>query len=498
METREKRASFRSPDAQPTSSAAVRSKLEHPVVDADGHAIEFGPVFFEFLKQAAGPKTLERYRKRLDEGGWFLMSPDERTYRHVARPASWALPAKNTLDRATAMLPKLFRARMDDFGLDFTIVYPTMALALMIDSDDDIRRGCCRALNLMFADLFRDQADRMTPVATIPAHTPEEAIEELEYAVKTLGFKAVMIASAVRRPIPIVAETAPDVARHATWVDTLCMNSPYDYDPLWAKCVELKVAVTAHTPSMGWGSRVATGNYIYNHVGSFAACGEAFAKALVLGGVTKRFPALHFAFLEGGVAWACELYGGLAGHCGKRNASVIGNYDPHNIDGELMADLFAEYGAGMVNGRPDPDDPMLSRSPNGWNWHGDKDIARELEKAQIAGAEDLRLPFEENFYFGCEADDPYVSLAFDRRINPFGSRLKAVFSSDIGHWDVPDMNDVLAEAYELVEHGLLSDGDFKEFVFDYPATLHAGMNPDFFKGTAVEADVDKLLKRRAR
>jgi hypothetical protein len=68
-----------------------------------------------------------------------------------------------------------------------------------------------------------------------------------------------------------------------------------------------------------------------------------------------------------------------------------------------------------------------------------------------------------------------------------------MFSSDVGHWDVPDMNEVLAEAYELVEHGLVNEGEFKEFVFENPVTLHAGMNPDFFKGTVVEAEVAQLL-----
>ena len=36
-----------------------------------------------------------------------------------------------------------------------------------------------------------------------------------------------------------------------------------------------------------------------------------------------------------------------------------------------------------------------------------------------------------------------------------GARLNALFSSDIGHFDVPDMTEVVPEAYELVEHGLL-------------------------------------------
>jgi hypothetical protein len=72
----------------------------------------------------------------------------------------------------------------------------------------------------MFADNFRAQADRMTPVATIPAHTPQEAIEELEYAVQTLGFKAVMLSSNVKRPIPAAVEHAPHLATYAGWIDT--------------------------------------------------------------------------------------------------------------------------------------------------------------------------------------------------------------------------------------------------------------------------------------
>jgi predicted TIM-barrel fold metal-dependent hydrolase len=477
----------------PTRSAAIRAKLAHPIVDADGHAIEYGPLFFEHLKRAGGAKLAERFYARLAAGGWDKMTPDDRRHRRTTRPSSWAHPAKNTLDRATAIMPRLFRARMDDFGLDFSIVYPTLALGTMRDDDEEIRRGTSRALNTMYAEQFRDQADRMAPVATIPAHTPREAIEELEYAVKTLGFKAVMINSNVRRPVPALMEQAPAVAAQGGWIDTLCIDSPYDYDPVWAKCVELKVAVTQHSPSVGWGSRVATHHYIHNHVGSFAAAGESFARALVLGGVTKRFPTLHFGFLEGGVAWATELYAGLVGHCEKRNPTAIGHYDPRSIDVEQMADLFAEFGRGMVNGRPNPRDPELARSPISWHWADDRWIAHELDNLGIRRAEDLRALFEPNFYFGCEADDPLAALGFDARYNPFGARLKAIFSSDIGHWDVPDMNEVLEEAWELVERGLMNENDFRDFAFVYPSMLHAGMNPAFFKGTVVEADVARLL-----
>jgi predicted TIM-barrel fold metal-dependent hydrolase len=481
-------------DKKLTRSAEIRRSLKHPVIDADGHTIEYGPAYFEFLKQVGGAGIAEKYRAKLDAGGWYRMTPQERIRKRVTRPTSWGLPTKNTLDRATAMLPKLFRARMDDFGLDFSIVYSTLALVLIREENDELRQATCRALNTMFADIFADQKDRMTPVAVIPSHTPQEAIAELEHAVKTLGFKAVMVNSNVRRPIPEVAVRAPDSAAFATWMDPLCMDGPFDYDPVWQKCLDLKVAVTTHSPSTGHGSRVTSDHYIYNHVGSFAAAGEAFAKALILGGVTKRFPKLNFAFLEGGVAWASELYAGLMSHCGKRNPSGIGNYDPRNLDLEQLADLFKEYGGGMVKGRPDPKDPDFARWPGGWHWNDDATIAHELDKLDLRSAEDLRRMFETNFYFGCEADDPLVALGFDSKMNPFGARLKAIFSSDIGHWDVTDMEQVLEEAHELVEHGLIDEASFRDFVFAYPAQLHAGMNPDFFKGTVVERDVAKLLQ----
>ena len=475
-------------------SAEIRAGLKHPVVDADGHYVECGPVFLDYLKQVAGAALAERFRAK-QATGWFALSPEERRRKRVTRPSSWTHPTSNTLDRATAMLPRLFRARMDEFGLDFSVVYSTIALGTIRDPDEEMRRATCRALNVMMSDLFRDQADRMTPVASIPAHTPAEALAEIDYAVQTLGMKAVVINSNVRRPI---AAAPPEAAQYATWVDNLCLDSAYDYDPVWQRCLDLKLAVTSHSPSTGWGTRVTTNHYCYNHVGSFAAAGEAFAKAVVLGGVSKRFPSLHFAFLEGGVAWATELYAGLVGHCGKRNPSVIGALDPNNIDAPALAALFEQYGEGMLKQRPDPGDPVWAHKPNDTMQLKDELIARELETLGITRAEDLRALFEPNFYFGCEADDPLVALGFDARMNPFGARLKATFSSDIGHWDVPDMREVLAEAYELVEHELLDEKDFEEFVFVNPAMLHAGMNPDFFKGTVVEQPVKALLASRQR
>ena len=113
------------------TSAEVRAKLSHPVVDSDGHAIECGPVFLDYLKKVGGADVAHRYEQRLSTNNWYTMTPEERQRKRVLRPASWTLPARNTYDRATAMLPSLLCSRMDDFGIDFSVVFSTLALSFM-------------------------------------------------------------------------------------------------------------------------------------------------------------------------------------------------------------------------------------------------------------------------------------------------------------------------------------------------------------------------------
>jgi hypothetical protein len=54
------------------------------------------------------------------------------------------------------------------------------------------------------------------------------------------------------------------------------------------------------------------------------------------------------------------------------------------------------------------------------------------------------------------------------------------------------MRDVVKEAYELVDHGLISEEDFRDFVFTNPTRLWTAMNPNFFKGTVVESAAGSL------
>ena len=469
-------------------SSQIKSRLDHPVVDADGHMVEVFPVLFDYLKQVGGPEMTDRTWasfRRSNSRGWYDMSVDERRHNNQLRPAFWAAPTENTLDRATAMLPRLMHERLPEMGIDYSVVYPTIGFLLPDIPDNDIRRAACRAHNLMMADMFRGYEDRLTPAAIIPCHTPEEAIEELEFTMNELDFKVPMFANLVRRPIEAVAEKDPDLGRYAFWVDTLALDSLYDYDPVWQKCVDLKVPVTAHAIGQGIGMRRSISNYMYNQTGHFADAGHAFAKALFFGGVTHRFPNLNFAFLECGVAWGASLICDLTERWEKRNKEAVQQFNPAKIDATYLNELFDEYGGDVLAGKLKGS--SMTRSPE------EPDGIDDFEAACIETKEDLMQRLVPNFYYGCEADDRMVGTAFDTKVLPGGHKLNAIFSSDFGHWDVTDMSTVLAEAYGLVEDGIVNEDDFRDFVFTNPVKLLAGMNPDFFAGTAVAAEASAVI-----
>ena len=49
------------------SVRALRAKLDHPVIDGDGHLIEAAPLFNDYLRQVGGDQLVERYHRELRE-----------------------------------------------------------------------------------------------------------------------------------------------------------------------------------------------------------------------------------------------------------------------------------------------------------------------------------------------------------------------------------------------------------------------------------------------
>src|ERR1700686_3308652 len=100
--------------------AQIRAKLNHPVIDGDGHWVEYDPVFAERMRKVGGDKAADGFlavmRSTRDA---LAMSVAERKRRRIAQAGFWARQTEQTLDRATAMMPRLLYDRMDEFGADF-------------------------------------------------------------------------------------------------------------------------------------------------------------------------------------------------------------------------------------------------------------------------------------------------------------------------------------------------------------------------------------------
>ena len=75
-----------------------------------------------------------------------------------------------------------------------------------------------------------------------------------------------------------------------------------------------------------------------------------------------------------------------------------------------------------------------------------------------------------------------------------------MLGSDIGHWDVSDIDDVMPEAYELVEDGRLDDDQFRAFACDNVIRLHGRHEPRVLRrhrgrGVRTRCCVSELVAR---
>src|SRR5512146_2937948 len=99
------------------SPKQIHDSLKHPVVDGDGHWLEYAPVFSDRMRKAGGDLAADGFLAALRTTTDALkMTPAERARRRVAQPNFW--------NRPTAIMPKMLYDRLDEIGVDFAIAAP--------------------------------------------------------------------------------------------------------------------------------------------------------------------------------------------------------------------------------------------------------------------------------------------------------------------------------------------------------------------------------------
>jgi predicted TIM-barrel fold metal-dependent hydrolase len=195
---------------------------------------------------------------------------------------------------------------MDKEGIDIAFQYPTKGLAVLgIDSTEFVgERGIdpafavaiARAYNDWMYDFCAPDPKRLIGIAMVAPHDVDAAVAETRRCVGQLGFKGIFL--------------LPGLIKGRAW------HHP-DYDPLWAECERLDIAVGFHggvpdqLTDFGLGL---TESLMMRHTFSHCLGPMAAGVSLCSGGVFDRFPKLRVGLLEANCSWAPWLLGRLDDH----------------------------------------------------------------------------------------------------------------------------------------------------------------------------------------
>lgn len=263
------------------------------MMDAEMHVME--PV--DLWERYIDPEFRSRAPRRLGERRWDIRTLVEGEVMATMPGGDWpahtnaeedALARRYAEEIARNFDPETQVRAMDKEGLDLAMLFPTSAMYVTAFDTMDPRfaAAACRAYNDWLHDYIRAaNPSRLFGAAAVSPHDVESAVAEVRRAVGTLGMRAVFL--------------RPNIYNGRAWHDAV-------YDPLWAACQELNVAVGFHETT---GSRMrAAGADRFKSLGIAHISTHSVEQMLacmdvIMGGVMERFPRLRFAFLEGQCGW---------------------------------------------------------------------------------------------------------------------------------------------------------------------------------------------------
>jgi predicted TIM-barrel fold metal-dependent hydrolase len=196
---------------------------------------------------------------------------------------------------------------MDQEGLDVAVLFPTRGLFVLgLDTkavmgadglEPELAAAIARAYNDWLADFCAPHPRHLLGAGMVAPHDVTSAVAEARRCATELGFKAVFL--------------SPGTVGRRPWHD------PY-YDPLWAECERLGIAVGFH----GGGQNFLKPDFsleIFDRLMMWHTFSQplgimATAVSLTAGGVCERFPRIRFALLEGNCSWAPWLFYRLDEH----------------------------------------------------------------------------------------------------------------------------------------------------------------------------------------
>ena len=177
--------------------------IDVDVIDADGHVLEPGDVWDEYL-----PRDYRAYAP-----GW-AVDTQGRNRRMIGgrmQPA-WPTVDYDTKPVEGASDPHARLRDMDDVGIAIGYLYPSAGLHFGAIDRLDVVEVLCRAYNEWIRDFCAVDRHRLRAAAVVPQLDVAAAMRETQRAIGELGLSAVML-----RPNPIGGRTLDDPTLDPLW-----------------------------------------------------------------------------------------------------------------------------------------------------------------------------------------------------------------------------------------------------------------------------------------
>lgn len=246
------------------------------IVDADGHVLEPGDVWHEYL-----PESYLSYAPRWETDS---LGRPRRSIGGRLQPA-FPFPQYDTEPVAGTADPHARLRDMDALGIEVSYMYPSAGLHFAAVERLDVVVALCRAYNDWIADFCATNPSRLRAAAVVPQLDVGAAVAEARRAIAERGLAAVML-----RPNPIGGRTLDDPA----------------FDPLWSLLEELDVplmlheATTMNVPQAGLDRY---DNYMFLHAITHPHEHQMACLSLICGRVLEKHPRMRVGFLEAGCGW---------------------------------------------------------------------------------------------------------------------------------------------------------------------------------------------------
>lgn len=273
----------------------------YQVVDADGHVIEPGTLWEEYVEPAFRENCLRVERDRLDGDRLIIEGRPSRLIRRLGGvPYDPETPITdwNTLRRAEyasfaescppASHDGASRLRwLDEHGIEATLLFPSLGLIWPreVDPASPYAVAHLRAYNRWLADYASAAPGRLVPVGQL-ALSPLVRLEEEVAALAAAGFGHVMLPHGVVGELDARLDPFWASAQHHGLVVHL-------HKVAVPHLLPLPLPTSVHAPGPG---------AFFNHVNEILP-GQLFLAGLLDARVPDRFPELRLAFHECNIGW---------------------------------------------------------------------------------------------------------------------------------------------------------------------------------------------------